>query len=84
MISFLAMLLAGVLVGVYLVIIVIAAIIAPPSPRVRRRSGYHRKPKGMFTALLEGQRRTERKNGSHRGVMCGPGGVGARGGKPRR
>lgn len=33
-----------------------------------------RKPKGFFDTLLSGQRKTERRNSSHRGVMCSPGG----------
>ena len=33
-----------------------------------------RKSKGLFGTLLAGQRKTERRNSSHRGVMCPPGG----------
>lgn len=66
-----------------LIVIVIAIIMTPTSPR-GRRSSYRRKSKGLIATMLEGQRRTERKNGSHRGVMCGPGGASPRGGKPRK
>lgn len=52
-----------------IIVIVIAIIITPTKSRGRRR-----KQKGLISTLLDGQRRTERKNGSHRGVMCGPGG----------
>ena len=54
-----------------IIVIAIAIIVAPTTTSSR---GRRRKPKGLFSTLLEGQRRTERKNGSHRGVMCGPGG----------
>ena len=33
-----------------------------------------RSKKGFFGTLLAGQRATERRNSSHKGVMCGPGG----------
>lgn len=33
-----------------------------------------KKSKGLFGSLLANQRRTEKRNNSHRGVMCGPGG----------
>ena len=62
------------------ILYVIACVSVTP---VRGRS-YRRKSKGFFGGLLAGQARTERRNSSHRGVMCGPGGVGARGGKRRR
>ena len=42
--------------------------------RRRRRSYRGRKSKSFLTMMLEGQARTQKRNGSHRGVMCGPGG----------
>ena len=36
--------------------------------------GSSRKSKGFFGTLLAGQRRTQKRNNSHRGVMCSPGG----------
>lgn len=33
-----------------------------------------KKSKGFFGTLLANQRKTEKRNNSHRGVMCGPGG----------
>lgn len=33
-----------------------------------------RKPKGILGTLLAGQKSTQKRNSSHRGVMCGPGG----------
>ena len=52
-----------------IVVILFAVAFAPVTPRRRRR-----KPKGFFQGLLDGQRQTERKNNSHRGVMCRPSG----------
>ena len=66
-----------------IVVIIFAIAITPTSGR-GRRSVSRRKSKGLIATMLESQARTERRNGSHRGVMCGPGGVGARGGKRRR
>ena len=63
-------------------VIIFVIAFAPSTPR--RGRSYRRKSKGFFGSLLAGQARTERRNSSHRGVMCGPGGVGARGGKRRR
>ena len=33
-----------------------------------------KKSKGLFGTLLASQRKTEKRNNSHRGLMCGPGG----------
>lgn len=67
---------------------VIAAIIfaiafTPSSSRGGRCSGYRRKSKGLVATLLDGQAKTEKRNNSHRGAFCGPGGIGHRGGKRR-
>lgn len=58
------------------VIVVIIFVIAftPSSPKKRRRSG-RRKSKGFIGSLMS-------ENSG--GVMCGPSGVGARGGKRKR
>ena len=61
-------------------IFVLAALFAPMpdnSHKRRRSRGYsrsRRKSKGIISMLLANQRKTERRNNSHRGVMCGPGG----------
>lgn len=52
-----------------IIVIALAVIFSPTKIRCRRR-----KQKGLISMMLDGQRQTERKNGSHRGVMCGPGG----------
>lgn len=62
---------------------VFCAIITPPSPRRRYRPRYRRKYKGLI-GLADDMERARKRNGQHRGVMCGPGGVGARGGRRRR
>ena len=49
----------------------------------RRGRGRGRRSRGFFGSLIKGQSRTERRNSSHRGVMCGPGGRGPRGGRRR-
>lgn len=51
-----------------LIVIGIAIVIAPTSGKGRRKS------KGFIATLLDGQLKTEKRNNSHRGVMCGPGG----------
>lgn len=51
-----------------MIVVLITIIITPTS------SGRCRKHKGFFTMLMEEQRKTEKRNNSHRGVMCGPGG----------
>ena len=33
-----------------------------------------KKSKGLFGSLLANQRKSEKRNNSHRGVMCSPGG----------
>ena len=74
-----------VLLAISLAIIVIAFVIAivchikgikiPPFPSSRgRRRCYRRRSKGLLRVMFDGQTRTEKRNGSHRGVMCGPGG----------
>ena len=40
----------------------------------RRRSYKSRTSKSFLKMILDGQARTQKRNGSHRGVMCGPGG----------
>ena len=65
------------MIFVCIIIMIVAMVItfdpATNGGRVRGR-GRRRKQKGLIAMLLDGQRRTERENGSHRGVMCGPGG----------
>lgn len=57
------------------VVVGFCAIISPPSPKCRRHSwGGRRSPKGFIGSLMSKKRA---------GVMCGPGGVSARG-KRRR
>ena len=34
-----------------------------------------KKHKGLFASLMANQRKTEKRNNSHRGVMCCPGGT---------
>ena len=51
-----------------IVVVLFAALFSPSSGKRRRKS------KGFFETLIAGQKSTERRNGSHRGVMCGPGG----------
>ena len=53
-----------------IIVIALAIIFSPTKPRRGRR----RKQKGLISMMLDGQKQTEKKNGSHRGVMCGPGG----------
>lgn len=54
-----------------IIVIAIAIIFTPTSGRGR---GRQRKQKSFISMMLDGQKQTEKKNGSHRGVMCGPGG----------
>jgi hypothetical protein len=52
-----------------LVVIMIAIIFTPTSGGSRRR-----KQKGFFETLVDNQRKTEKRNISHKGIMSGPGG----------
>ena len=65
-----------------IVVIIFAIAFTPSSPQRGRRR--RRRSKGILATMFAAQARTERKNSSHRGVMCGPGGVGARGGRKRK
>ncbi len=57
------------MIFVPVVIVVLFAIVFTPASGGRRK-----KSKGVFGSLLDGQRETEKRNNSHRGVMCPPGG----------
>ena len=75
----------GILAALLAIILVIAIVLGwNGSPTSYSSSGgrqYHRRyyrsrrsSKSFLKVMLDGQARTQRRNGSHRGVMCGPGG----------
>lgn len=67
MVFFVLMLMIGAALGVFF------AITTPSSPRRRYRPRYRRKYKGLI-GLADDMERARKRNGQHRGVMCGPGG----------
>jgi hypothetical protein len=56
----------GILIIPLMIFVFWLAVIEPSSSR--------RKSKSFISMLLDGQSKTQKRNGSHRGVMCGPGG----------
>ena len=60
----------GVPIGVFCAIITLSSPIIGGTSRCSRS----RKSKGFFCALMEEQQKIQKRNNSHRGVMCGPGG----------
>lgn len=77
----------GVLWTLWLVGVAIYAIkFKGDSVRVPKRKPRIYRPyrsKGLISIMLDGQKRTEKRNGSHPGVMASSRNVGARGGKRR-
>ena len=81
----------GVLAAILAIVFIVGIVLGAKggsvsSPPRRRRRSYRsvRKSKSFVRIMLDGQKRTQKRNASHRGVMCGPGGVGLRGGKRRK
>lgn len=77
------------LLGVIFIIVVVLSIKGGSAshPSRGRRHYYRRssrRSKSFLRVMFDGQKRTQKRNGSHRGVMSGPGGVGPRGGKRRK
>lgn len=56
----------------FLPVIVVLLFVFAFSPTTKK--GRRGRSKGFFATLLDGQKQTEKRNGSHRGVMSPPGG----------
>ena len=61
-----------------IVVFIFAIAFAPTSPRSKRRVKY----KGLI-GLADDMERARKQRSRNRGVFCGPGGVGHRGGRRR-
>ena len=66
-----------------IVVILFVIVFTPSTPRRGRRSGYRRRYKGFLLGLADEMERDRKRRSRHSGVMCGPGGVGPRGGRRR-